>query len=254
MAEPAGAAGLEGLLEDFVRWLRDGEVPDPLPTRPTIDFSTLLAQFTALRHDVNLQTKAARAAVEANAETLRQLGSRSTGPAKSAEEDWRPLLKALLEVADALERSHEQVQRLGASLQPLLQALQRPAESSAPPGCWLTRWARWLRGARAHSAGSAAPAEQAAEKLSRFVQAAEEGYALSRRRMDRLLSQWDVERIAAVGQAFDPECMEAVERVEGCGRPAGEVIEEVTAGYRWKGRLLRSARVRVAANGQSPLT
>ena len=37
-----------------------------------IDLHTLLAQFTALRHEVHLQTRAARAQQEQGAETLRQ--------------------------------------------------------------------------------------------------------------------------------------------------------------------------------------
>jgi molecular chaperone GrpE (heat shock protein) len=40
--------------------------------------------------------------------------------------------------------------------------------------------------------------------------------------------------------------MEVVAAVSDTGRPAGEVIEEVRRGYRWKGGLFRSALVRVA--------
>ena len=38
-----------------------------------VDLYTLVGQFTALRQEVNLQTRAVRAQQEQNAETLRQL-------------------------------------------------------------------------------------------------------------------------------------------------------------------------------------
>jgi len=50
------------------------------------------------------------------------------------------------------------------------------------------------------------------------------------------------------GQAFDPEVHDAVahEPVEGEGAPAvPEVSEVLRAGYRWKGRVVRPAMVKV---------
>src|SRR5437588_8127702 len=41
--------------------------PDSCLLSPGIDLFTLLGQLTALRHEVNMQTKASRAAVEQNA-------------------------------------------------------------------------------------------------------------------------------------------------------------------------------------------
>ncbi len=51
--------------------------PHHLTTSPAaeqIDLHTLVGQFIALRHDVNLQTKATRVQQELNTESLRQLG------------------------------------------------------------------------------------------------------------------------------------------------------------------------------------
>ena len=67
------------ILADFQAWLQEGnwntgstgEAPLPaasmLPLPHGVDLFTLVGQFTALRHEVNLQTKAARTAVEQNA-------------------------------------------------------------------------------------------------------------------------------------------------------------------------------------------
>src|SRR4051812_2227022 len=74
---------IESLLADFRRWLEQAAAPDADGVAPSavvpptaaepIDLHTLLGQFIAVRHEVNLQTKAARAQQEQSAEALRQL-------------------------------------------------------------------------------------------------------------------------------------------------------------------------------------
>src|SRR5437660_9004479 len=70
---------IEAVLADFRGWLTDaaaGRVAAPPPLESdaeTVDLATLVGQFTALRHEVNLQTKAVRAQQERNADTLRPL-------------------------------------------------------------------------------------------------------------------------------------------------------------------------------------
>src|SRR5207244_1561128 len=62
-------------LADFREWLAAAPPAEPpaAPAADEPDLHTLLGQFLALRHEVNLQTKATRAQQEQNAETLRQL-------------------------------------------------------------------------------------------------------------------------------------------------------------------------------------
>src|SRR5262245_19862544 len=74
-AEDLTPAGIEQVLNDFRAWLHEaaarGETAElPKPEAERIDLHTLLAQFTALRHDVNLQTRAVRAQQEQNGQTL----------------------------------------------------------------------------------------------------------------------------------------------------------------------------------------
>jgi molecular chaperone GrpE len=57
------------------------------------------------------------------------------------------------------------------------------------------------------------------------------------------LAKQGLERIDAVGVAFDPQVHDAVAHVEGADGP---VVDEVLrAGYRWKGSVLRPAMVKV---------
>jgi molecular chaperone GrpE len=53
-----------------------------------------------------------------------------------------------------------------------------------------------------------------------------------------------LEEIAPLGERFDPEVAEAVAHEQGDGE--ARVVEVFRSGYRWKGRVLRPAMVRVA--------
>jgi molecular chaperone GrpE len=55
-----------------------------------------------------------------------------------------------------------------------------------------------------------------------------------------------LERIGVAGEPFDPTTHEAVEHAAGDSAGDGPVVDEVLrAGYRWKGRVIRPAMVRV---------
>jgi molecular chaperone GrpE len=73
-----------------------------------------------------------------------------------------------------------------------------------------------------------------------------EGIALVIRQFADTLSKLGVERVSAVGTAFDPSVHEAIQHVETAEHPPGTVAMEVQAGYRMADRLLRPAMVFVA--------
>jgi molecular chaperone GrpE len=60
------------------------------------------------------------------------------------------------------------------------------------------------------------------------------------------LAKLGVERVEAVGKAFDPALHEAVQQFETSEYPPGSVAAEVQAGYRMGDRLVRPAMVVVA--------
>jgi molecular chaperone GrpE len=69
----------------------------------------------------------------------------------------------------------------------------------------------------------------------------------------RALETRGVARVdAGAGVGFDPERHEALQRVETTDHPAGTVLNELRAGYTLNGRLLRAARVTVAAAPPPP--
>jgi len=248
---PVGVEQVERVLADFRQWLlapasgpreravadaaRDANQQPADAGRSPVDLFALIGQFTALRHEVNLQTKAARAAVEQNADVLRQLADRDDEPEPEPEPEpeatdddaLRPAVKAVIDIADALALSHRQAERLRDSAAALLKA-------DAPrPGVL----------ARLFGGAAAPPDLDALRKLAAGVA---DGYALSLRRVDRLLPTWDVEAVRCTNEEFDPDLMEVVEVVADTGCEPGTVVEEVRPGYRWRGRLVRFAQVKVA--------
>jgi molecular chaperone GrpE len=223
------------VLADFRGWLTDlaaGHLaaPPPEPEAGTVDLATLVGQFTALRHEVNLQTKAVRAQQEQNAETLRQLARAVNAleeqPAISAvpaDDELRPLLQTLVETHDAVTRAADELRRVSATAQ----------EPPARPPWWVTLFGR-------------RPASRDPAGLGAVATATAAGLAMSVQRVERALARHDLEPIPSVGRPFDPEWMEVVEAVPGAGKPSGEVLDEVRRGYAWHGRVFRYAQVRVA--------
>ncbi|MDI3318086.1 MAG: nucleotide exchange factor GrpE [Bacillota bacterium] len=89
--------------------------------------------------------------------------------------------------------------------------------------------------------------ERALASQASSAEALRQGVELTLRQMREALARLGVEAVAGVGQPFDPAVHEAVQRVEGSGRPEGEIVQEIRKGYRMKDRLLRPALVAVAA-------
>ena len=225
---PAAAAAV---LADFRAWLAElAAAPEAArPPEPTVDLFTLVGQFTALRHEVNLQTRATRAAVEQSAEVLKQL----TVPAKeSADDGLRPVVKAVIDIADALALSLRQMEKFRDAVEPLLAG----TTPEAPRPGFFAR----LFGPKPVAPPAADP------KLRQLAASAADGYAMSLRRVERLLPTLELTPVSCTGEVFDPETMEAVEVAADTGQPSGTVVEVVRPGYRWRGRLFRPAQVKVA--------
>lgn len=76
------------------------------------------------------------------------------------------------------------------------------------------------------------------------------GVALIHRQLQEALTRLGLEPLEALGQTFDPEVHDAVVITQDPNSPAGRVLEVFDRGYRFRGRLVRPARVRVAAGGK----
>lgn len=86
---------------------------------------------------------------------------------------------------------------------------------------------------------------QAAE-ATRELEPLMEGVRMTERQIKALLARYDIHPIIAVGQPFDPNLHEAIQRVESAEYEDNIVIDEVERGYRMGERVLRPSRVIVA--------
>jgi len=246
-AGPLTSEAIDRILADFRDWLTEAAAPPGTANEPpSVDLHTLVSQFTALRHEVNLQTKAARSSLEQTGEALARLGDavETLEEQPGADDDVKPLLKALVDVYDNLGIALRQATRQREALEKALGDLA-VAPVRAPAA---SLWSRFFR----RTTESLTPDEreprgtEAATLVRSSLDALIAGYKMSLARVDRALAQFELETIPAQGQTFDPELMEAVEVAGDSGQPAGEVIEELRRGYLWRGAVFRFAQVKVA--------
>lgn len=267
---------IERILFDFRVWLGElTEIPTPVDKGPKVDLHTLLAQFTALRQEVNLQTKASRTSLEQNAEALEELRSALEQLQEQPEADDRlgPLLKAVVDVYDNLALALKQVIRqreaIDEPLNTIIDGTKVPeflgksaaepdasAKENLKPGFWSRLFFAQVPIVSGQNATIAAMVKDLETRRDNTARAARlvissldsliTGYRMSLARIDRVLEQNDMEPIAAVGETFDPELMEVVEVVADSGLPTGQVVEEVRRGYIRGEVVFRFAQVKVA--------
>lgn len=141
---------IETILSDFRSWLQQtatlgeragaSERSPPVLAEP-IDLHTLLAQFVALRHEINLQTKAHRAQQEQNSELIRELTEAldalqqahdqiDAADQQAEDAKLRPLLKTLVDLHDALSLAQRELLRVREALGASLEAVPAPATES----------------------------------------------------------------------------------------------------------------------------
>src|SRR5262249_531322 len=133
---------------DFRAWLLDAaRPPEAVPEAEPVDLHTLVAHFTALRHEVNLQTRAVRQQQEQNVETLRKLEATTCEPAPGDEqlrpppnaphEPLPPLVHGLIDVADTQQRAATELRRVAQTISSIVEAETR--EPERPPPSFLRR-------------------------------------------------------------------------------------------------------------------
>jgi molecular chaperone GrpE len=258
----------EALLAQFRTWLREarGEAEtlalSALAGAPAGDdaaaefgLSRLVEEFTALRHELKLQTKSARGLqeqVETLAPALRHAVDRFRAlesNEQAADAVGRPLAAALADLHDALERGRAEIERAQ-------RRLDEDAEQAADLFDALHARQRWFRRrlTRSYHAQVAALArEQVLRPRRAIFEALAEGYDLIQSRLARALRAERIARIECIGQPVDPERMTVIELVVDGDRPPGVVVEEVRRGYTWQGRVLRFAEVRASRAPYPPV-
>lgn len=250
----------EQILDQFRKWLletrqeaaaptstSDAGTNPVAPASPGFGIERLVEEFTALRHELKLQTRSSRALEERVETSLTSLAEatttfRSATSAEAAKAD-KGFAMTLAELDDALERGSEQWKKNGARLTSsgVSALLAQVNELYAKQTWWQRRWTA------THHRRICQHIEQAEEQTQRerqtLLTALLSGYELIQQRLARTMASAGVVRIRAAGRPVDPEQMVVVEVVDADG-PPGHVIEEIRRGYLWSGGILRLAEVR----------
>ncbi len=240
-----GAASAESESEA----LSDGVVQeDALPIR---DFGIidLVEEFTALRHELKLQTKSSRGlseqteavigAVKQAIEEFRSVEPKETQAAWTA---GKALALGLADLDEALDRADGEIERARNQIADLgPKSLEAALEE-------LRRGQSWI-----HRRLFSQTHEQLIDIVRRdrasrhgLFDSFTEGFGLIQKRLHRLMAAEQIEPIPCEGRAVDPELMTVLELAQSQGQPAGTVTKELRRGYTWRGRVLRFAEVQAA--------
>lgn len=252
----------EFLIDHLRRWLRDAHheaaaaTDQPGDAGDEVGLFRLVEEFTALRHEIKLQTKGSRdlrEQTEALLPPLRQAIEhfRSVEPRES-QAAWtagKPLAKAMADLDEALERGRAELEKARRRLvDEAAAALDEALEASFQGQGWFRR-----RRTRAfHEATREIVRQRGPAAGQPLFDALIEGYGLIQTRLRRAMDAEQVQRIEAVGQPVDPERMIVIALVEDSGGPPNEVVDVIRNGYTWRGRVLRAAEVRAAPTTSSP--
>jgi molecular chaperone GrpE len=250
----------EQILDHFRKWLQEtrqeaaavAAVTDSVtPSLSGFSLDRLVEEFTALRHELKLQTRSSRTLeerVEASLTALADAASTfrsasSQGGSSGSETADKNFAMTLAELDEALERGREQWKKnsarlIGSSTHASLAHLN---ELYATQSWWQRRFTAAYHQSIRQQIERAE--EQARGERQALLKALLSGYDLIQQRLTRTMANAGVVRIPTVGRLVDPEQMIVVEVVDTEG-PPGQVIEEIRRGYTWKGGLLRPAEVR----------
>jgi molecular chaperone GrpE len=202
---------IEAVLADFRGWLQQAAVepspPPPAEGEQPIDLHTLLSQFVALRHEVNLQTRATRTQQEQNSQTLQQLeqaleilrqseAAEQQARQQADDEKVRPLLKTLIDLHDALSLARRELQRSQEAMSAAAEQYTMPGEPipdlppvpdlAGPPPPAPPRpsfWSRWFGSGEPDRPTDGVPEPEALADLQRTLTAQHEVVASWRQRL-----------------------------------------------------------------------
>ncbi|MBD2254868.1 nucleotide exchange factor GrpE [Nostoc parmelioides] len=247
----------EALFAKFLDYLHSEQpLPEYLGEPPesanSFDPYQMVAEWTALRHEVKQQGKLLRSsqdvlvqALEVTRADKEQLQIRLEESQKQAwgqfEQQQEKLLKDLLGILDALDQActywQEEIEALSATSKPKL----------ATQKSFWEKLGQWFTGKESHSIVS--EKSLTSSDLSEILTSNQQGVELIRRSLLELLRQRRVVPIPAQGKPFDSQTMYAVGRESRTDVTDNTVIQEVVRGYLWGDRILREAQVIVAAQG-----
>ncbi len=216
------------LLKQFSTYLETVELPQEPLTQKT-DLFSLLSELVALRSEVKIEARQAKASLEQSKVVFDLLQANQENLAKELErhrqeqnqqnrEILRLLLLEFLEVYD----------RLAAGL--LILNHYKPFDKSLKISGLFCKQQF---------------VQESLERQERFINGIREGQAITLRRLEQALTRYRVYPLESIGKPLDPHSMRAIE-IETCPEVEnGIVTAEIRKGFLWEHEILRLAEVKV---------
>jgi len=250
---------VEDILDRFRQWLSTASIEaetqhgfgadsDREQNAPPQDFGIidLVEEFTALRQELKLQTKSGRSLVEQTETTVSALRQaveqfRAVEP-KVSQDAWtagKTLAEALADLDEALDRGHREIDRARSRIasEPI-RALEAALTDLFRRRSWIRR--RLLRYYHRDVLDVVGRAGLARDDLFDSLL---EGYGLIQKRLRRVMTAEQIERIPCEGAPVNPDLMNVIDVVDDPQYRPGTVVKELRRGYTWKGRVIRFAEV-----------
>jgi molecular chaperone GrpE len=251
-------APVEAVLDRFRRWLVAArlEADQPVEFEPgpgseeesPRDFGVidLVEEFTALRHEVKLQTKSGRGLIAQTETVVSALRLaieqfRSVEP-KEAQAVWtaaKPLAEALADLDEALDRGQREIIK---ARQRIARESVRDLEAALNDLLGRRSWIR-RRLLRAYHSEVLDVVRRDGQSRNDLFASLIEGFGLIQKRLRRVMEIEQVKRIPCEGKPVDLELMNVLEVVDRPDQSPGTVVKELRRGYTWRGRVVRYAEV-----------
>lgn len=243
----------ETLISMFRDWLADEDQSLQLDDfAEPVGLYQLVEALTALRQEVKLETKGVRSLhtqTEESLQTLKRALDQLEAAQANQDQSVLPYIEVLMEQDEALERCGRVISQICSRAR---REAQLQMKSAFDAYVRQQPWWRLLLRRKLYSSIAELAADAAGNHVHEAIRGIEEGFELICRRVHRSLAKFHIERIVTEGRSFDPHEMAAVDVVETDDVPAGYVVQEVRAGYRFKGQPVRFAEVRVAKRKATP--
>jgi molecular chaperone GrpE len=249
----------ETILTRFRDWLDEAHAEadaladedDPLAMAPefrSVGLLELVEEFSALRHELKLETKSARkleeqtaAVLEAMQRAIDEFRSVESKELEAARRAAAPLVEAIIDLHEAIERGRTVIESARRRiLEESALQLQAELDERFANQAW---WRRWIS-RRFYNHVRRALSRQTDQMYRAVLDSLSEGYGLIQSRLGRVMEKEGIYRVECLRKPVDPNAMTVLEVVEDPALPPGLVIEEVRRGYYWKAKVFRFAEVR----------
>jgi len=241
----AEEGGAEGGAAEFDR---DAQAGEPLPELPEVGLLQLIEAFTALRHELKLQTKGTRnleGSVERSLQGLQSaqqaFQSVRAREQEAAERAALPIIEALVGLDEGLLRAGQAFQATHDQMtQSAPTRLRENLDEQFARQPWWRRmlWRRWheqMRNTACETLG-----RSTAEEFGSLM----DGFRLIQSRLAHALARHGIHRVDEAGVPVDPARMTVVEVVADSDLPPESVVEVIRPGYCWGEQVVRFAEVR----------